>query len=91
MLLHNNKNFKIGDIVLYEINNNIYSISIIKNINIIDNNIQIMTNKENDNIDEYDESKIELEEQSVSGGDIIKFHVNSTKEVIETYNINYRK
>lgn len=91
MLLHNNKNFKIGDIVLYEINNNIYSISIIKNINIIDNNIQIMTNKENDNIDEYDESKIELEEQSVSGGDIIKFHFNSTKEVIETYNINYRK
>jgi hypothetical protein len=92
MLLHNNQNFKIGDIVLYEINNNIYSISIIKNIKNINeyNNIEIITNKKNYDIDNYDKNNIELEDQSVSGGDIIKFHLNSNKEVIETYNINYR-
>jgi hypothetical protein len=90
MLLHNNQKFKIGDIVLYEINNNIYSISIIKNINQYNNNIEIMTNNKNYDIDNYNQSKIVLEEQTVLGGDIIKFHYNSTKEVIETYNINYR-
>ena len=91
MLLPNYQNFKIGDIVLYIIGNNIFSISIIKSIDTTKNinNIIIMTNEKNNDIHNYNESDIKLEEQSVSGDEIIKFRYNSTKEVIETYNINY--
>ena len=88
MLLPNDQNFKIGDIVLYEIYRNIFSISIIINIDTTTNynNIEINTNEDI----EYDENDIKLKSKNVSGGDIIKFRYVSNNEVIETYNINYR-
>jgi len=90
MLLPNYQNFKIGDIVLFIIGNNIFSISNIKSIDTTknNNNIEIMTSDKNYDIHNYNENS-KLISENVSGDQIIKFRYNSTKEVIETYNINY--
>jgi hypothetical protein len=90
MLLPNYQNFKIGDIVLFIIGNNIFSISNIKSIDTTknNNNIEIMTSDKNYDIHNYNENS-KLIPENVSGDQIIKFRYNSTKEVIETYNINY--
>jgi len=85
LLLPNYNNFKIGDIVLYKITNNIFSISTITEINA--NNAKIMTN---DNFDEYDETNIVLNKKNIPLDLLTKFSYNSNNEVIETYNIDYR-
>lgn len=80
-LMHHNKDFKYGDLVLYNKYSNIYVISYYTNDN------KIKTN--NCNIKNYNESEIQLEEIEVSNDLIIKFKENITKEIIETYTILY--
>lgn len=78
-LINHDKNFKYGDLVLYNKYSNIYVISYYKENN------KIMTN--NVNISKYDETNINLTEISISDDLIIKIKENITKEVIETYTI----
>ena len=85
MLLPNDNNFKIGDIVLYKITNNIFSISTITEKNV--NKAKIITN---DDYYEYDETSIILKNMDIPYDLLIKFNYKSTKEVIETYSIDYR-
>jgi len=78
--LLNDNDLNIGDLVFYNFNNDMYSIStIIKNEN---NRITIMTNK---NINNYDESTINCIDETAPPDSLIKFRYKSTKEIIETY------
>ncbi len=76
-LMHHDKNFKYGDLVLYNKYSNTYIISCYKEKD------KIMTNTVN--IQDYNDKDIKFMEIPVSQDLIIKFKENITKEVIETY------
>jgi hypothetical protein len=85
----NNKNFNIGDVVLYELLNGVFSISTILEKDESSGNILILTNEDYENYDDFDKDNINFTNIYVTGDQITKFSYNTTKEVIETYKINY--
>lgn len=79
-LLEHDKNFKLGNLVLYKKFSKVYIIS-----SYIKNNTIFTNNK---SINNYDENQIELDKQTVTFDLITKFIYKPNKEVIETYYIN---
>ena len=85
-MISDNKNFNIGNVVFYELFPNVFSISTITEINKDTKQIKILTNEK---YEDYTKDNIQLKEIDVTEDEITKFSYNTTKEVIETYIINY--
>jgi hypothetical protein len=87
-LLEYDKNFEIGELVLYKKYSNVHIISTYKGSKKLAHNYIHEINTNTTVLNEYDEDNIRLEVVEVTEDLITKFNYKSNKVVIETYKIN---